>query len=450
MKKNFLTIIFGNLAFLVLFFLQIHSVHASVTIGTVDTGFKLTKICKDTSCAASGAVNFKPTINGNTPGALPVTITDTGITGHTWGDEIGWVNMAPTGAGVIINPTTGALSGKAYANSGSWINFAPTYPGSGPQVGVTLVDNGSGSDFQGWAWVSGAHGGWMKFDCTGVGTCIKTDWRAVPYRTTYACSDGIDNDGDTLVDYPADPGCNSNNDTNETNSSGGGSGGGGSSGGSCAAPAVYVNGACVNQNLSSQKQKEGLLNQCRPYLSKYIKLESKNDPNEVRKLQQFLIDYENEKLTIDGVYKYNDYDAVKRFQVKYSKDVLTPWGLTKPTGYVYKTTITKVNQIICPGESFANPVIIPVVEKVCPVFTKYHRIGSVGGDIEKIRNFLNQQFPELRLKRTIMYTKAMSNAVKRYQQTYYSDIIIPAGLSQVTGMWARFSVAQANRLMGCQ
>jgi hypothetical protein len=49
-----------------------------------------------------------------------------------------------------------------------------------------------------------------------------------------------------------------------------------------------------------------------------------------------------------------------------------------------------------------------------------------------------------------MYTKAMSNAVKHYQQTYYSDIIIPAGLSQVTGMWARFSVAQANRLMGCQ
>jgi hypothetical protein len=32
-----------------------------------------------------------------------------------------------------------------------------------------------------------------------------------------ACSDGIDNDGDGLVDYPSDPGCSSASDTDETN-----------------------------------------------------------------------------------------------------------------------------------------------------------------------------------------------------------------------------------------
>jgi peptidoglycan hydrolase-like protein with peptidoglycan-binding domain len=285
-----------------------------------------------------------------------------------------------------------------------------------------------------------------------VGICVKTDWRAIPYRT--ACSDGIDNDNDTLIDYPADSGCSSLSDTDETNATpggGGGGGGGSGGGGSCALPFVYNNGACVNPNtVLPQTQPIDIQNQCGPYLLKYIKLGAKNDSSEVRKLQTFLNNYEGEELTVDGKYKKTDYDAVKRFQVKYSKDVLTPWGLIKPTGYVYKTTITKINQIICPGESFAKPFIIPVVQKVCPVFTEYHRIGSVGSDIEKIRNFLNQQFPELRLKSTIMYTKAMSNAVKHYQQTYYSDIIIPAGLSQVTGMWARFSVAQANRLMGCQ
>jgi hypothetical protein len=454
MKKNFLTIIFGNLVFLVLFFSQIHSVYASVTIGTVDTGFKLTKICKDTSCAASGAINFKPTINGNTPGALPVTITDIGITGHAWGDEIGWVNMTPTGAGVIINPTTGALSGKAYANSGSWINFAPTYPGSGPQVGVTLVDNGSGSDFQGWAWVSGAHGGWMKFDCIGVGTCVKTDWRAIPYRTTYACSDGVDNDGDTLIDYPADPGCSSLSDTDETNTTpgggGGGGGGGSGGGGSCVLPLVYSNGACINPNIAlSQTQSVDIQNQCGPYLLKYIKLGAKNDPTEVRKLQTFLNNYEGEKLSIDGKYKKTDYDAVKRFQSKYSTDVLSPWSTQSSTGYVYKTTVTKINQIVCPKEPLVKPITTPIVQKTCPVFTKTHRIGSIGGDIEKIRNFLNKQFPELKLKKTLMYTKGMSNAVKLYQQTYYSDIIIPAGLSRVTGIWAEFSIKKANKIEGC-
>lgn len=32
-----------------------------------------------------------------------------------------------------------------------------------------------------------------------------------------ACADGIDNDGDGLIDYPADPGCTSTSDTDETN-----------------------------------------------------------------------------------------------------------------------------------------------------------------------------------------------------------------------------------------
>lgn len=43
------------------------------------------------------------------------------------------------------------------------------------------------------------------------------------------CYDGVDNDGDGLVDYPADPGCSSTSDDDETNvvDNGGGGGGGG-------------------------------------------------------------------------------------------------------------------------------------------------------------------------------------------------------------------------------
>jgi hypothetical protein len=201
-------------------------------------------------------------------------------------------------------------------------------------------------------------------------------------------------------------------------------------------PLVYSNnGVCVNPNTTLPKlQSIDVQNQCEPYILKYIKLDAKNDPAEVRKLQVFLNDYEDEKLTVDGKYKQVDYNAVKRFQSKYSSDVLSPWNTQLPTGYVYKTTITKINQIICPKESFVKPIINPTIEKVCPVFTTYHRVGSIGGDIEKIRIFLNEQFPQLKLKKTVMYTKAMSDAVKLYQQTYYSDIIVPAGLSRVTGI----------------
>ncbi|MGZ8794045.1 MAG: CAP domain-containing protein [Gaiellaceae bacterium] len=38
-----------------------------------------------------------------------------------------------------------------------------------------------------------------------------------PPPATYACSNGADDDGDGKTDYPADPGCTSNTDTNEYN-----------------------------------------------------------------------------------------------------------------------------------------------------------------------------------------------------------------------------------------
>lgn len=53
------------------------------------------------------------------------------------------------------------------------------------------------------------------------------------------CSDGSDNDGDGRTDYPADPGCDSVNDNNEINLSGGGSGGGSTSSRSEAASVTF-------------------------------------------------------------------------------------------------------------------------------------------------------------------------------------------------------------------
>jgi hypothetical protein len=45
---------------------------------------------------------------------------------------------------------------------------------------------------------------------------------------------------------------------------------------------------------------------------------------------------------------------VKLFQETYKAEILEPWfnqgivGHTKPTGFVYKTTLWKINDIVCP------------------------------------------------------------------------------------------------------
>jgi hypothetical protein len=60
-------------------------VSASDTVGTIDSASKITLICHDATCTSAGQINWKPTINVNTPGATPVTITDTSITGNWLG-----------------------------------------------------------------------------------------------------------------------------------------------------------------------------------------------------------------------------------------------------------------------------------------------------------------------------------------------------------------------------
>lgn len=159
----------------VVFLVSIATAEASIS-GGIDSNHKVTRVCQDNSCSTFGTINFAPTINVNTPGAIAISITDSGIEGNAWGNEIGWINFTPIGGGVTVDPSTGVLSGLAYSSVGSWINFSST------GQGVTLVDNGSGSDFFGYAWVSGVRGGWIKFDCSQNATCIKTDWRSIPNR----------------------------------------------------------------------------------------------------------------------------------------------------------------------------------------------------------------------------------------------------------------------------
>jgi|LSQX01.1.fsa_nt_gb hypothetical protein len=85
------------------------------------------------------------------------------------------------------------------------------------------------------------------------------------------------------------------------------------------------------------------------YLNDYLRIDWKNDPIEVLKLQSFLNAFEGENLSLTGVFDQATFKAVERFQIKYNDDVLNPWGYAdeESTGFVYILTKKKVNEIFC-------------------------------------------------------------------------------------------------------
>jgi len=91
--------------------------------------------------------------------------------------------------------------------------------------------------------------------------------------------------------------------------------------------------------------------QCAAFITSYIAPSSNNSAVQVRRLQYFLRDFQNEKITPNGTYDAATIDAVKRFQEKYASDVLMPWGMSDPSGVVYYTTQQKVNELYCQGIS---------------------------------------------------------------------------------------------------
>lgn len=90
---------------------------------------------------------------------------------------------------------------------------------------------------------------------------------------------------------------------------------------------------------------------CEALLTGYLRYEAANDPTQVSKLQMFLRSREDAtNVAITGIFDLQTLDAVHAFQRKYAADVLTPWGMTQSTGYVYYTTQKKVNEIWCGRE----------------------------------------------------------------------------------------------------
>ncbi len=98
---------------------------------------------------------------------------------------------------------------------------------------------------------------------------------------------------------------------------------------------------------------------CGVYLHDHLRYGRANNPNEVKKLQLFLNTYMGEDLPISGMFGAMTKQAVQRFQERHANEVLTPWGLEAPTGYVYLTTKRWINMIVCPELNLPMPTLIP-------------------------------------------------------------------------------------------
>jgi len=86
---------------------------------------------------------------------------------------------------------------------------------------------------------------------------------------------------------------------------------------------------------------------CEDIVLNPIRIGEENNKAQVIALERFLNSTQWELLEENGLYEEHDLEAVKRFQLKYKADILDPWDIEAPTGYVYKTTIQKINKFHC-------------------------------------------------------------------------------------------------------
>lgn len=87
---------------------------------------------------------------------------------------------------------------------------------------------------------------------------------------------------------------------------------------------------------------------CAPLLTTNLQKGGANNPSEVLKLQKFLTT-QGFPVSATGLFGPLTAIAVSAFQRKYASEILTPLGLSGPTGSVYASTRKKINTLACGG-----------------------------------------------------------------------------------------------------
>lgn len=178
---------------------------------------------------------------------------------------------------------------------------------------------------------------------------------------------------------------------------------------------------------------------CAPYIKTYIRYGADNNVEDVKKLQTFLNEKEGESLVIDGNYSKEDVEAVKRFQNKYKNEVLDVWGLSKATGYVYRTTLIKINSFYC------NKTIS------CPYFNEYNSLkeNNSSNEIKSTKILLNE-LGFYTGEMSDLYNNDLKTSIKKFQETFSETILKPWGISNGTGNKYKTTNKFLNLIVGCK
>lgn len=183
-------------------------------------------------------------------------------------------------------------------------------------------------------------------------------------NTEQLCTDDVDNDHDELTDL-ADPDCAAfipdeepqpEPEPQPTPSAPQGGGTNGPIMGSFGS--IGTIGVGSGQVLGASTS-TGAAQSCEPLLSGYLRLGKKNDAAEVTRLQHFLNAQLGLALAENGVFDRATDRAVRQFQAAHAAEVLTPWGITAPTGFVYKTTQRWINLMHCTSLAIPMPDLVP-------------------------------------------------------------------------------------------
>jgi peptidoglycan hydrolase-like protein with peptidoglycan-binding domain len=150
------------------------------------------------------------------------------------------------------------------------------------------------------------------------------------------------------------------------------------------------------------------------YLTKAVRFGANNNKQDVMLLEKFLNTYEGANLTVDGIYSVKDRNAVIAWQEKYRADILTPWNLTKGTGYVYITSLKKIKEL---HESQCSTGTTQSVTTSCFAYTRNLERGSSGTEVRKLQNLLSD-FGFLKVAPNGNYGPSTQAAVRAFQSQY--------------------------------
>jgi len=181
---------------------------------------------------------------------------------------------------------------------------------------------------------------------------------------------------------------------------------------------------------------------CKRAIKSDIVFGKENDYEDVVALQEYLNKYEGSKLAITGIYDAATFNAIKRYQNKYTKEILDPWRMDTANGVVMSTTRGHINKMV-------NKDCFPVAHD-CPYFTKSLALGDRGLEVKKVQNFL-KDLGFFKGGVDGIFDANTRNAVRSFQNENAQDVLVPWGIPCQcgTGYWYKSTVTYANKLMGC-